>query len=443
MDDSFSSQTERYERRSNLIYSICFFLGIGTLLPYNFFINANEYFKYKLRDVTLNSSDNSNQTTHLQHIFVNTVNVSANISTTLCILWITLYGTKISINLRIKASLILILTIFILTSILTQVNTDSWQNAFFILTIGSVVFINAGAAIYGTSLFGFISSFPSIYIQAICMGQVAGGLFAASTEMLSISFLPDPVESGLIFFIIACVFIFLNLMCYHYMQKMDYVRYYRNPNKAHQAQINDNEFDSDDGEVNMPLLEKSSADEKRSGLKAVGAAFRQSKFFLLTTFFIFATTYAVYPGILSSVKSMSKTETNFTNKYFIPLMFLLQSLGDFLSRFIGGIYPLSVDKRKAIGFLAYSRIILIPLAIFCNIQPRSSNNLVFFGDVTFYVLSFMVGLSNGYVCTICLMYIPKVVESSLCEVVSAMGQFFLMFGIVTGSVVSFLLTSIV
>ena len=28
--------------RSNLIYSICFFLGIGTLLPYNFFINANE-----------------------------------------------------------------------------------------------------------------------------------------------------------------------------------------------------------------------------------------------------------------------------------------------------------------------------------------------------------------------------------------------------------------
>lgn len=42
-----------------------------------------------------------------------------------------------------------------------------------------------------------------------------------------------------------------------------------------QLQVNDNDFDSDDGEVNMPLLDRNSGDSKRTGLKAVGAAFKQ------------------------------------------------------------------------------------------------------------------------------------------------------------------------
>ena len=123
-------------QRSKMIFTI--FIHIDAYLKFYF-----KYFNFKLRDVSLNSSSSSsNETTYLQHIFVNTVNVTSNISTTLCIIWITLYGTKISINLRIKAALLLILAIFTLTTILTRVNTDTWQSGFFIITIISVIFIN-------------------------------------------------------------------------------------------------------------------------------------------------------------------------------------------------------------------------------------------------------------------------------------------------------------
>ena len=39
------------EDRRKFVYIVFYWLGIGTLLPWNFFITVNDYWNYKLRTV--------------------------------------------------------------------------------------------------------------------------------------------------------------------------------------------------------------------------------------------------------------------------------------------------------------------------------------------------------------------------------------------------------
>ena len=39
------------EDRRKFVYVVFYWLGIGTLLPWNFFITVNDYWNYKLRTV--------------------------------------------------------------------------------------------------------------------------------------------------------------------------------------------------------------------------------------------------------------------------------------------------------------------------------------------------------------------------------------------------------
>ena len=39
------------EDRKKFVYIVFYWLGIGTLLPWNFFITVNDYWNYKLRTV--------------------------------------------------------------------------------------------------------------------------------------------------------------------------------------------------------------------------------------------------------------------------------------------------------------------------------------------------------------------------------------------------------
>jgi equilibrative nucleoside transporter 1/2/3 len=49
---------------------------------------------------------------------------------------------------RLLVSLVFVILLFIFTDIMTKVDTDSWQDAFYILTLVSVVAINITGAIF-------------------------------------------------------------------------------------------------------------------------------------------------------------------------------------------------------------------------------------------------------------------------------------------------------
>ena len=77
----------------------------------------------------------------------------------------------------------------------------------------------ANAGVYGCTIYGYASILPPIYTQAICMGQVFAGLFTSGAQILTNLLEPDPLESGLLFFLIGCLIILINIICFSFVQK--------------------------------------------------------------------------------------------------------------------------------------------------------------------------------------------------------------------------------
>ena len=57
---------------------------------------------------------------------------------------------------------------------MVRVDTDSWQAAFFGLTIATVVILNVCNGIFQGAIFGLAGMFPPKYMDSILTGQVQG-----------------------------------------------------------------------------------------------------------------------------------------------------------------------------------------------------------------------------------------------------------------------------
>ena len=66
-----------------------------------------------------------------------------------------------------------------------QVDTDSWQHTFLLVTLASVVVININAAIFQGGILGVAGKFPPEYMGAVFSGQAVGGIFASGCNVVS------------------------------------------------------------------------------------------------------------------------------------------------------------------------------------------------------------------------------------------------------------------
>lgn len=98
-----------------------------------------QYWHYKFRNVTANDSS---VLTPRQIEFQSDLNIAASIPSTLFLLLNAGFGHLISLPVRMVGSLVLMFAIFIGTTALTLIDTDSWQDQFFLITIASVVVVN-------------------------------------------------------------------------------------------------------------------------------------------------------------------------------------------------------------------------------------------------------------------------------------------------------------
>ena len=60
---------------------------------------------------------------------------------------------------------------------------SEWQDAFFAMTMISVVILNCCSAIFQSSLFGMVSNLPVRYMQAVMAGQVRAFVILQSSRM--------------------------------------------------------------------------------------------------------------------------------------------------------------------------------------------------------------------------------------------------------------------
>ncbi|EHB04960.1 Equilibrative nucleoside transporter 3 [Heterocephalus glaber] len=79
----------------------------------------------------------------------------------------------VPVRVRVLASLIVTLSIFVVMIALVKVDTSSWTRGFFTVTIICMAIVSGSATIFNSSIYGLTGSFPMRNAQALISEPVS------------------------------------------------------------------------------------------------------------------------------------------------------------------------------------------------------------------------------------------------------------------------------
>ncbi|XP_053369644.1 equilibrative nucleoside transporter 1 [Clarias gariepinus] len=430
--------TEYPADKFKAVWLILFMLGLGTLLPWNFFMTATVYFKQRLADPapvneTLGESRNG-----LIDKFSNTMTLCAMIPLLIFTCLNSILYQRIPQNIRILGSLVSILVVLCVTAIMVKLSVNPIP--FFAITMIKIVIINAFGAILQGSLFGMAGVFPDGYTTPIMSGQGLSGTFAALAMICTIASGSDLMDCAFGYFITACIVISLAILSYIILPKLEFYRYYQKKSQNDPAL---------DAEKEIKLMKNG---DSRGGMStsedvqqnpSILSIFKKIWVMALSVCFAFTVTIGAFPAVIVDVKS-TIADGGRWEKYYIPVSgFLLFNLCDWLGRSLTAVCLWPGKDSKLLPALLLARLIFVPLFMLCNVQPRFIMPVYFSHDAWFTVFITLFGFSNGYLVTLCMCFCPKLVDGHEAETAGAIMAFFLSLGLAFGAAVSFLFRGVI
>ena len=131
--------------KGNMVYFSCCLLGISMLLPMNFYFNADGYWKSKWRNI---DDEDSEEQSKLQKFWGSNISIVSMAPNFIFLFINVLFGHKFRTKPRIYFALFVNIILFILSTIFTRINTDSWQNGFYGLTLVFALLFNISDSIF-------------------------------------------------------------------------------------------------------------------------------------------------------------------------------------------------------------------------------------------------------------------------------------------------------
>nr|XP_027221046.1 equilibrative nucleoside transporter 1-like [Penaeus vannamei] len=195
--------------RPLLVTLVFYALGMATLLPWNFFITAETYWQYTApqRERGREGWGWSNATlTPLQLSFTPRSSSCPTCSCTVFLLFTSAIVRRVREMVRQLGSLVLSLATMVIITLFTFIDTDSWQFAFFVITMILIAILNVCVAVLQGSSYGLAGLFPASCMSGMLSGQAISGIFSSLARIISLLVGEEPVVSGLVFFVIADVF---------------------------------------------------------------------------------------------------------------------------------------------------------------------------------------------------------------------------------------------
>ncbi|XP_071963290.1 equilibrative nucleoside transporter 1-like [Antedon mediterranea] len=414
------------EDRYNIAYIIFYIFGVTSVLPWNMFITANKYYNVKFQNVNNTNEhctvpDNENKT-YLQNSFENYFALAAMIPQVISLTITTILQHSVSVKTRMHVSIPGILALFVLTTILTVVNTDDWQEIFFITTLISVILVNVLSAIFCGTVFGLGGVFPPKYTQALMGGQGLGGVLPALLSILTTAVSNNHCVSAFIYFSCAVLSVVAAFVAFRILIKLKYADAFLN-------QI----------DLKSKRLELSDSWETKLTLKPPFVfIFKEILNPATLVTLVFLVTLTCFPGLTSSIQSIRDPSNSWTDVYFTAVTcFLLFNLMDWFGRSLTGFlqWP-NENSPMLLSILVVVRFAFIPLFMLCNISS-SSLPLVFNHDAYPIIFTIFFAASNGYLGSLCMMYGPRKVQKGYRETAGNMMALFLALGLALGSLLSF------
>ncbi|XP_064857681.1 equilibrative nucleoside transporter 1-like [Oncorhynchus nerka] len=432
---------------NNGVWLIFFMLGLGTLLPWNFFMTATMYFSSRLRDPSQMGTNLSGNGTGAEGNNRSLLEAKFNNVMTLCAMVPLLAFTclnsvlhqRIPQKFRIMGSLAVILVVFLLTAILVKIEMAPLP--FFTLTMIKIVIINSFGAILQGSLFGMAGQLPTKYTTPIMSGQGLAGTFAAFSMICAISSGSEINDAAFGYFITACVVILLAIISYVVLPKLEFYQYYKTQS-GNRIIEEENKLDllkKENASETKPVFKKGEEEQNVSML----TIFKKIWVLALSVCFAFTITIGTFPAVTVDVKS-TIADGGTWELYFIPVCcFLLFNLSDWVGRSLTAVCMWPGKDSKLVPILLVARVIFVPLFMLCNVQPRYNLPIFFEHDAWFIVFMIVFAFSNGYLASLCMCFGPKKVAAHEAETAGAIMAFFMSLGLALGASLSFLFRGLV
>ncbi|NXE23533.1 S29A3 protein, partial [Ardeotis kori] len=426
-------------------YVIFFLLGTGSLLPWNFFITAKHYWTYKLQNCSDEAGPAGQAAADLRDFFESYISIASTVPSVLCLIGNFLLVNKVPASVRILSSLFIMLAVFLVITVLVKVDTSTWTTHFFALTIGCVVIVSSASTVFTSSIFGLSSRFPMRNLQALISGQAMGGTISAVASIIDLAAAADVTDSALAYFLTADIFIVVCIMVYLLLPRLEYSRYYMSSQESSSRATVPRDSSAEDeaepgGTADTSFLAKS------TGIPPLRPILQKTALLGFCLFYVFFISIIIFPSLSSNIESVSKSSGSlWSTKYFAPLTsFLLYNFADWCGRQITAWIQVPGPKSKLLPALVLLRTVFLPLFILSNYQPRAHiQTVVFNRDLYPVVFTVLVGLSNGYLGTLVMVYGPKIVPKELAEAAGVVMTFYLVLGLAVGSACSVLIVHLV
>nr|XP_012618045.1 equilibrative nucleoside transporter 3 isoform X2 [Microcebus murinus] len=410
-------------------------------MPWSFFITAKEYWMFKLGNASSPATGEDSAGSDILNYFESYLAVASTVPSVLCLLANFLLVNRVSVHVRVLASLSIILAVFMVMIVLVKVDTSSWTRGFFAVTMVCMVIMSSASTVFSSSLYGMTGSFPMRNSQALLSGGAMGGTVCAVASLVDLAASSDVSDSTLAFFLTAVVFLGLCMVLYLLLPRLEYARYYMRPICPARVFSGDEEPLQDS--TSAPLVAPGSSDSQIPPLRPILKTTASLGFCVLYVFFV---TSLIYPAICTNIESLNKgSGSPWTTKFFAPLaVFLLYNFGDLCGRQLTAWIQVPGPKSKVLPGLVLLRTCFVPLFVLCNYQPRVHlRTVVFQSDIYPIVFCSLLGLSNGYLSTLALIYGPKIVPRELAEATGVVLTFYLCMGLLLGSACSTLLVHLI
>uniref|UniRef100_A0A673XPF7 Solute carrier family 29 member 1a n=1 Tax=Salmo trutta TaxID=8032 RepID=A0A673XPF7_SALTR len=428
----------------NAVWIIFFVLGLGTLLPWNFFMTATMYFTSRLKDPAVEGL--ANLTANATVVEADTRNVlesKFNNVMTLCAMVPLLIFTclnsfihqRIPQNYRIAGSLSVILLVFLLTAVLVKV--DMSPLTFFCLTMIKIVCINSFGAVLQGSLFGLAGMLPASYTAPIMSGQGLAGTFAAFSMICALASGSALQDSAFGYFITACVVVFLAILSYFALAFLPSCAflYLCKANSKRGCYVTDSPAQK------RPVV--SLTEEETRSTISVFAIFKRIWVMALSVCFVFTITIGTFPAVTVDVRS-TVADGGAWDKYFIPVScFLLFNVMDWAGRSLTAVCMWPGKDSIILPVMVGLRVVFVPLFMLCNVQPRNYLPVLFAHDAWYILFMIFFSFSNGYLASLCMCFGPKKVAQHEAETAGAIMAFFLSLGLALGAALSFIFRIII
>lgn len=440
----------------NLVFIILLIHGIGTLMPWNMFINAKDYFAdYKLSPNSTQDKSEADELAELRKNFLSYLGLAAQVPNVL------FNGLNLIVNMgsgnlkaRVNLTLLVEVVIFVITIILAVVDSSKWPIAFFYVTMCSVVALNMASGIYQNCIFGLGAKFPSTYTNAILIGSNLSGTFTSTINLLSIWLAAKAQDAAVYYFITALFVLLICLISYNLLPYNLFFRYFDRFSEqedvleieeSYPSELDKNRNDVPEALRNVvdamvPRPAREGEISLRAELEHKWQVFLKCWPQCLNVFLTFYVTLAVFPSVLANV---NPKQSYISKKYFASfacffIFNVMAMIGNLLSTWT------TWPGKRRVWILVIIRLAFIPFFLFCNFNPKTRHWPVLIeNDLVYMVGNVLLGLSSGYLSSLCMMFASSDLKSEEAPKAGMLAAFFLVFGIFVGINSSFLLTWIV